>query len=553
MEWRRAFALRLTDARGRLIVPWGWVLIGALIMAATLVYDLSDVPPPHWQSQAAALTAARQFLTTSSGMISPEVRVNADLQPVFSADTAADAYANRLTAGRRGVTLPYQLPIWYWQVPLARPGAAASAGRQVPPSVVVNAATGQVVGATLPVPAVPSSSTSPQQDRHVAEAVARRLGVGSTDWLGPDEFAGAPDMRVFVWHTLQPVLGEAPETLQVKVESGALRSFQRSIQVPGAFTQDLQAQSQRGGLLVKLVEYLEIFGFLAALIWALVRQQQSHWAFGGACFVIVAGLFVEAGLNTGMVGASWHYPTATTGALVIAIILNIMKMQGMQAGWVLFGGAVGYSLAKEQWGDRVPLLSKGLGALFTLEGAVTALRTYALLVVHYQVAFWFYFIADRRLGVWEATALAFSQKLNVLSPVLYPLHVTVLAPVLEEVTWRLFSVSALRKVLRSTVLAVVLPAVVWGLAHSWYQVYPPYTRAIELALVGSVLGYAFIKWGLEVTIGSHMLYNALVTVVSLGTVPLVAHRAGAVLAGGIMLLPALPIAVQLLRQRNAPA
>ncbi len=532
--WRRAFGLRLQDADGRLLVPWGWVLIGLLLTAATIAYDLVDSPFPRWQRRADAVAAAERLLV----QLPERPEVSRSLPVSFVADRYADAYANYQVAGRRGVPLPDALPIWAWRVPL-------QGGRGY---VAVNATTGEVTGLELSsAEAIPVASAAALD---VAESLVRRLGAGGAGWDGPN-VRPEGQATVYGWQTRQNVLGEAPEVAEVAVRDGRAVRVRRYVAVPAAFRQSLDAQEQRGDWVARgLLGWVELAGMFAAVALAIVWRRSAHWNFGLWVTAVVLALAFMGGLNSSLIAQTLHAPQLTPGATVALLLTLIIGGQALHAVSLVFGGAAGWAMAKATWGDRVAVLTGGLGRLLGRDGAVAGLRAYGLFVVHYQIAFWFYYFATK-LGVWEATGLAFAQKLNLVVPALYPLQVVILAPLLEEVLWRLFAISALRRLFRTTFPAVLVPAVLWGLAHSWYQVYPPYTRAVELTLVGLLLGYAFVYWGLEVAIGSHLLYNALVTCVGLAIVPLPAQRAGAVLAGVLLLLPAVSVAVQLWRQRRA--
>jgi len=83
----------------------------------------------------------------------------------------------------------------------------------------------------------------------------------------------------------------------------------------------------------------------------------------------------------------------------------------------------------------------------------------------------------------------------------------------EEVTYRLFAVPLTKRYLGYTAVAVVVPAFVWGLGHSSYAVLPFWARAVEVTLIGIVLGVGFLRYGLVATVAAHFTVNAFVTAV----------------------------------------
>ena len=100
---------------------------------------------------------------------------------------------------------------------------------------------------------------------------------------------------------------------------------------------------------------------------------------------------------------------------------------------------------------------------------------------------------------------------NILStsfPFLFPLTTSLTAAVSEEFISRLFSISLLKKYLKSTFFALFIPAIIWAFGHSSYAVYPVYIRGIELTIGGMLFGYFFIRYGLMTCIIGHYVVDA---------------------------------------------
>jgi len=89
------------------------------------------------------------------------------------------------------------------------------------------------------------------------------------------------------------------------------------------------------------------------------------------------------------------------------------------------------------------------------------------------------------------------------------------APFAEEIVFRLFGISIFKKYFKSTLVAVIIAALIWAVAHSDYPVFPVYFRAIELLIGGIFWGYLFIRYGLSTLIASHYVYNASIMAISM--------------------------------------
>jgi hypothetical protein len=77
----------------------------------------------------------------------------------------------------------------------------------------------------------------------------------------------------------------------------------------------------------------------------------------------------------------------------------------------------------------------------------------------------------------------------------------------EETMFRLLGISLLLLATGHAWLAVGLTAILWSATHSGGAFIPRWTRLLELAVVGCVLGAAFVTWGFVAVVVAHFLYN----------------------------------------------
>ncbi|MGZ8377750.1 MAG: CPBP family glutamic-type intramembrane protease [Gemmatirosa sp.] len=79
---------------------------------------------------------------------------------------------------------------------------------------------------------------------------------------------------------------------------------------------------------------------------------------------------------------------------------------------------------------------------------------------------------------------------------------------LEELGYRLFAGSWLLHTLKRPWIAIVVPAVVYGLTHTGLSFLPPqepfWGRALVMSLVGCVWGWAFLRWDALTVVTSHL-------------------------------------------------
>jgi hypothetical protein len=77
----------------------------------------------------------------------------------------------------------------------------------------------------------------------------------------------------------------------------------------------------------------------------------------------------------------------------------------------------------------------------------------------------------------------------------------------EEIIFRLFGISLVKKYLRSLILAILLTSVLWGMGHTLYAIFPVWFRIIEIGLLGIFYGIVFVRFGIIPLIVAHYLFD----------------------------------------------
>jgi len=117
----------------------------------------------------------------------------------------------------------------------------------------------------------------------------------------------------------------------------------------------------------------------------------------------------------------------------------------------------------------------------------------------------FYF-GQRYLGVWKEW-VRLTQLSSSYLPFFSAFAIAVTASFSEEIVYRLFAISWIKKYFKNTILAVIVSALIWGFGHSTYAIFPVWFRGIEVSLIGLLLGFMFIKYGLIPLIIAHYLFD----------------------------------------------
>jgi ribosomal protein S18 acetylase RimI-like enzyme len=174
----------------------------------------------------------------------------------------------------------------------------------------------------------------------------------------------------------------------------------------------------------------------------------------------------------------------------------------------------------------------------------------------YVVAF--YLLATQVFGGWTPMGPDYSNTYATPLPFLGSLRSGLLPALSEELQYRLLGIAAVLWLLRTftrlpdrlnRLLALLVPGVLWAFAHLTYVRDPFYLRGIELTVVATLLGWAFLRFDLTTTIVAHFVFNA-----GLGALPLLRSGEPYFVVSGLivvaaMLVPLMPYAVRALRRR----
>jgi hypothetical protein len=248
-----------------------------------------------------------------------------------------------------------------------------------------------------------------------------------------------------------------------------------------------------------------------------------------------------------------HYPDTVTKAVFFAMSLGNLVTEVLAEALMIFAFVtLGEIFSRDGKDTKLPLIDalsrkelpkQDLSSIF-----VTG---YSLGFIFLGYLIVFYLAATRLFNIWMPPDTRYSNILSTALPFLFPLTIAVSAAVNEEFTYRMLAISFLQRLTSKNWLAILVPALLWGFAHSHYMVFPMYVRGIELTIFGIILGAVFLKYGLETVIIAHFVINA-----SIAGLPLLRSTNPYYFISGIVvvalaLLP--PVIFSVLRLRSPKA
>lgn len=347
--------------------------------------------------------------------------------------------------------------------------------------------------------------------------------------------------HTFVWKAVDQNLQWAGGTYryEVRIQGDQPGAYKEYIKVPEGWTRDygsLRSRNNTTALIAASLLALTVFAVLF-VFFRRIRLKDIRWRTAGVFGLIGVILIFLSGLNS-LPTKLYDYATTESFASFLFRTIVTSLLGALAAGLFIFvlTGA-GEALYREAFPRKL-----SLGRFFTPRGIRTrrfllssvAGLTLTCVFFAYQGIF---YLVTKRLGGWAPADVPYTELLNTAVPWVFILLIGFSPAVTEEFLSRMFSIPFLRKYTRSIVLAVVVPAAIWGFAHANYPNQPFYIRGIEVGMAGVAIGIVMLRFNILATLVWHYTIDALYTSILLFRSGNTYYIVSAALASGVILLP----------------
>ena len=239
-----------------------------------------------------------------------------------------------------------------------------------------------------------------------------------------------------------------------------------------------------------------------------IRLRDVHWStavtFGAICFA----LQFLASMNEFPL-TEYRFDTSDSygGFLGLSLITAAAEALGF-AGIIAMLTACIEPLYRQSYPSHLSISSiLSWRALRTRNFFRASLAGIALTFFFFAFEIGFYLLANK-LGAWAPAEVPYTNLLNTHFPWIFVLLGGFFPAVSEEWMFRAFSIPFLQGLFRRRWLAVALAAFIWGFGHANYPNQPFYIRGIEVGLVGLVLGWAMLRFGILAPLIAHYSIDA---------------------------------------------
>ena len=345
--------------------------------------------------------------------------------------------------------------------------------------------------------------------------------------------------RVLTWKESDFNLHDATYRVEVTVLGNEVGGYREYLKVPEQWTRDYQRLRSKNEI-AQVVDSAVLVAMVVGLVVVIVMRVRRHdirWRRAAVVGVIGMVLSLCSTLNQFSLEEFQYHTTDSYSAFVTKQLLQAL-ISALAAGGLLFVLTAGAEpLYREMFRDKV-----SLGNLFRLRGLRTkrfflgAILGITLtgIFIAYQTAF---YIVAYKFGAWSPADVPYSDLLNTRFPWLFVLFGGFLPAVSEEFLFRMFGIPFLRKLTRSTAIAVVLAGFIWGFGHAGYPQQPFYIRGVEVGIGGVALGLIMLRWGILPTLVWHYSVDAMYSAMLLVRSQSLYFKLSGAASAGIIVLP----------------
>ena len=371
----------------------------------------------------------------------------------------------------------------------------------------------------------------------LAEIMGRRLDTLSFVQASTEKRPHRTD-HSFTWKVNGSEVKGADYRLEVNVAGASVAGYGEHLKVPDTWVRDyakLRSKNEVAGQIDSVFLLLTVLAMLTVL-GLRIRRGDVRWKAATILGAIMFALMALSQFNT-LPSALYAYDTTTSFPGFLAKIVLAAIGAGLGSAVLIFlltsSAEPGY---RERFPDKLSLTSLlRLRAFRSREFFVATLVGITLTCFFFAYENVFYLIANA-LGAWAPREVAYSDLLSTAFPWIYVLFFGFLPAISEEFISRMFSIPFFEKIFKSTVLAVVVAAFIWGFGHAGYPNQPFWIRGLEVGLAGIVFGVVLLRFGIAAVVICHFSVDALYTGFVLIRSPNLYYRISGGLSAGIFFI-----------------
>ncbi|NTU98895.1 CPBP family intramembrane metalloprotease, partial [Candidatus Falkowbacteria bacterium] len=318
----------------------------------------------------------------------------------------------------------------------------------------------------------------------------------------------------FSWEAKNINIQDAKKRLLIEIDGDQVASFSTYLKIPEAWTRQESANYAKNKAAQAVAEvslFLVLYLPLFVVFIRRFKNRQFDYKFALKVACVTGGVTLLLIINSIPTIYS-GYDTLDTWSNFIATQVFFGLLAPVMAGlgtWLLI--LVCESYFREANPDKPSLENIFSKAFFSDSRYLQALFVGFLsgfVIAAYQVA---YYLIVRKFNFWVPSDVLTIDAFSGLAPWAYIFAAGLLPAISEEITFRLFGITFLSKILKKTWLAALVSSLIWAFLHSSYPQQPFFARGLELLPVGLFFSFLYLRYGILTSITAHFTLNSLLT------------------------------------------
>jgi membrane protease YdiL (CAAX protease family) len=345
--------------------------------------------------------------------------------------------------------------------------------------------------------------------------------------------------RRYTWKYRDFDVKGASYRVEVDLAGNEIAGYHEFLKIPEQWTRDyktLRSKNELASTIDTAVMGALLLGLLITIV-IRVRRQDVRWRL--ASVVGLTGMILSffSSMNSFPL-EEFNYPTTDAYASFATGLFLQAVLSALALGGLLFLFTAGAEpVYREAFPDKVSLgnlfRGRGLRTKRFFLGAILGI-TLTSIFICYQTAF---YITAYKFGAWSPADVPYDNLLNTKFPWLFVLFGGFFPAISEEFLFRMFAIPFLRKLTRSTVVALIAAGYIWGFGHAGYAQQPFFIRGLEVGTGGVALGIIMLRWGILPTLVWHYSVDAMYSAMLLLRSHNLYFRLSGAASAGIIVLP----------------
>lgn len=311
----------------------------------------------------------------------------------------------------------------------------------------------------------------------------------------------------------EPETGGGKLVTSVSVSGNEIMSFSKNgLQIPEEFNRYMARQQNTGRNLALLFRIVYFALLVSAVFFVMVRRNNlvmhavKRFCIGLTFFLFLLNIF---SYFNDFEGVLYNYPTTSSfNSYFIRQVINLILNTFIVTIGILMPCLAGESLHYEIFPGKKEgsFLHFLRSTFFSRQVSQAILIGYFSSFIMIGIQSLAFAVGQRYWGVWVQYSWM-TQLSSSYLPFFTAFVIGFSASFVEEISFRIFSISLGKKIFKHTLIAVFLAALIWGYGHSTYLVFPMWFRGLEVTCLGLFLSYIYLRYGIIPVIVAHFIFD----------------------------------------------